>query len=123
MRPPIGSRAGIAATTVARRFDQHDKPAAGMSCTCPAAKIVRIRYIRPQVHALLERAARLHQDGEFDRAVQEYKKAITADPKNGEALASLSKCLSDQGKHALADKAMAKAIRVHNTVLSQWSLF
>jgi len=76
-----------------------------------------------QVHALLERAARLHQDGEFDRAVQEYKKAITADPKNGEALASLSKCLSDQGKHALADKAMAKAIRVHNTVLSQWSLF
>ena len=72
---------------------------------------------------MLERAARLHQNGDFDRAVQEYKKAIVQDPKNGEAYASLSKCLYDQGKILLADKAMAKSIRVYNTALSQWSLF
>ena len=91
-------------------------------------------YVQPQwdrsagpeasaVHALLESAARLHQQGELDLAVQEFKKAIQHDPKNGEAYASLSKCLSDQDKHELAAKAMAKATRIHNDMLASWSLF
>ena len=77
----------------------------------------------PTVHALLESAARLHQQGALDRAVQDFKKAIQQEPKNGEAFASLSKCLSDQGKYELADKAMAKATRINNEALASWSLF
>ena len=75
------------------------------------------------MHALLESAARLHQQGALDRAVQDFKKAIQQEPKNGEAFASLSKCLSDQGKYELADKAMAKATRINNEALASWSLF
>ena len=75
------------------------------------------------VHELLENAARLHQQGELDLAIKDLKKAIKHDPKNGEAYASLSKCLSDQKKYDLADKAMSKATAIHNEALSRWSLF
>jgi len=71
----------------------------------------------------MQQAAQLHQVGELDSAVQAYKKAIQQDPKNGEAYASLSKCLNDQGKYDLADKAFAKARRIHHAALSAWSLF
>ena len=76
-----------------------------------------------QVHSHLQRAAQLHQDGALDQAVQHYKKAIQQDPKNGEAYASLSKCLIDQGKHDLADKAFAKAQRIYHAQLAAFSLF
>lgn len=72
---------------------------------------------------MLQQAAQLHQDGELDRALQQYKKAIKEDPKNGEAYASLSKCLNDQGKFDLADKAFAKAMRIYHAKLAAWSLF
>ena len=75
------------------------------------------------VHALLENAARLHQQGDLDLAVKDIKKAIQHEPKNGEAYALLSKCLSDQKKYDLADKAMSKASSIHNEALSNPSLF
>ena len=75
------------------------------------------------VHALLERAARLHQSGELDKAVQAYKSAIKKDTSNGEAYASLGKCLSDQGKYELANKAIAKATAINNEHLKEWALF
>lgn len=76
-----------------------------------------------QLHALLQQAAQHHQNGDLDAAVQTCKKAIQQDPKNGEAYASLSKVLNDQGKYDLADKAFAKATRIYNTQLAQWSLY
>jgi len=76
-----------------------------------------------QVHERLQLAAQHHQDGELEKAVASYKQAIKMDPNNGEAYASLSKCLADQGKTALADKAMVKATRIHNDQLASWSLF
>lgn len=72
---------------------------------------------------LLQRAATLRQDGELGRAVEEYKAAIKKDPRDAEAYASLSRCLDDQGKHELADKAMAKATRLQNEAAAKWSLF
>ena len=72
---------------------------------------------------LMQRAARLHQDGEHERAVADYKRVLKSDPNNAEAYASLSKCLADQGKLDLADKAMQKAVRLNNEKLTAWSLF
>jgi len=74
-------------------------------------------------HVILQRAAVLHQQGDLSAAVEEYKTVIRKDPGNGEAYASLSKCLNDQGKHELADKAMAKATRLRHDANSQWTLF
>lgn len=76
-----------------------------------------------QVHERLQLAAQLHQDGELEKAVTTYKQVIKMDPNSGEAYASLSKCLADQGKMTLADKAMSKATRIHNEQLASWSLF
>ncbi len=76
-----------------------------------------------QLHALLERAAVQHQQGELEEAVQLLKRAIKLDASYGEAHAALSKCLSDQGKESAAEKAMAKARRLHNDQLASWTLF
>ena len=76
-----------------------------------------------QISLLMQRAARLHQDGEHERAVADYKRVLKSDPNHAEAYASLSKCLADQGKLDLADKAMQKAIRLNNEKLTAWSLF
>ena len=70
-----------------------------------------------QVNSLLERAAVLHQDGELEKAVQLYKQVIKIEPL-GEAYATLSKVLADQGKHDLSEKAMLKATRLHNEQLA-----
>ena len=78
---------------------------------------------KSQLHTLLQQGAQLHQDGDLDKAVQTYKKAVQQDPKSGEAYASLSKVLNDQGKHDLADKARAKAVKINNAALHAWSLF
>ena len=45
------------------------------------------------------------------------------EPQHGEAYATLSKVLADQGKADLAAKAMQKATRIHNEQLASWSLF
>jgi Flp pilus assembly protein TadD len=76
-----------------------------------------------EVHAILERAARLHQDGELEEAVQQLKAAISKDPKNGEAYASLGKALHDLGKPDLAEKALVKAKRIHHQGLQSAGLF
>lgn len=76
-----------------------------------------------QLHALLERAARLHQEGKLDKAVSAYKAAIKQDAASGEAYAALGKCLYDQGKDELAEKAFAKATRLYNEQMAHWSLF
>lgn len=55
-------------------------------------------------------------------ALRRYKQVIKLSP-NGEAYATLSKVLADQGKYDLSDKAMNKATRIHNEQLASWSLF
>lgn len=55
-------------------------------------------------------------------ALRRYKQIIKLSP-NGEAYATLSKVLADQGKYDLSDKAMTKATRIHNEQLASWSLF
>jgi cytochrome c-type biogenesis protein CcmH/NrfG len=80
-------------------------------------------YTMSTPHVLLERAATTHQQGELDKAVQILKQLLRSHPNNGEAYAMLSKVLTDQGKHQLADRAMAKATRIHNDELAQGSLF
>ena len=62
-----------------------------------------------KVHTLLEGAARLHQDGDLEAAVDMLKKVLKEDSGNVEAYASLAKALDDQGKHSLADRARTKA--------------
>ena len=74
-------------------------------------------------HLLLQRAAEAHQEGELDKSVQILKSLLKNDAKHGEAYAALAKVLDDQGKHDLADRAMAKATRIYNDGLAQWSLF
>jgi Tfp pilus assembly protein PilF len=76
-----------------------------------------------RVHALLEKAAQLHQAGELEEAVKALKQAIGFDKQNGEAHASLCKLYSDLGKPDLAAKAMAKATKIHNQQLAAYSLF
>lgn len=76
-----------------------------------------------QISLLLQRAARLHQEGELERAIADYKRLLKSDPSHAEAYASLSKCLADQGKHDLADKAMVRATRLNHAALAKWSLF
>ena len=76
-----------------------------------------------QYHAFLERAARLHQDGDLQAAVNEYQQAIELNANSGEAYAGLSKCLHDQGQLEVAEQAMAKATNIHNAGLASWSLF
>jgi len=71
----------------------------------------------------LQRAAVLHQEGSLDKAVQQLKALIKDDTANAEAYTLLAKCLNDQNKHSLADKAMIKANRIRNEALSQWGLF
>ena len=71
-----------------------------------------------QVHSLLEQAAVLHQEGELEKAVQLYKQVIKIEPL-GEAYATLSKVLADQGKHDLSEKARLKATRLHNEQLAR----
>ena len=68
-------------------------------------------------------AAVLHQEGSLDKAVQQLKALIKDDTANAEAYTLLAKCLNDQNKHSLADKAMIKANRIRNEALSQWGLF
>ena len=75
-----------------------------------------------QVNSILERAAVYHQDGELEQAVQLYKQVIKLQP-HGEAYATLSKVLADQGKNDLSEKAMRKATKLHNEQLASWSLF
>ena len=72
---------------------------------------------------ILQRAAILHQDGSFDKAIQQLKTLIKDEPNNAEAYTLLAKNLNDQSKFGLADKAMSKANRIRNDALSQWSLF
>ncbi len=74
------------------------------------------------MNTILERAAVHHQDGELEQAVQLYKQVIKLQP-HGEAYATLSKVLADQGKYDLSDKAMLKATKLHNEQLASWSLF
>ena len=71
---------------------------------------------------ILETAARSHQDGDLEQAVRLYKQVIKLQP-HGEAYATLSKGLADQGKYDLSDKAMRKATKMHNEQLASWSLF
>ena len=54
--------------------------------------------------------------------MQLYKQVIKLQP-HGEAYATLSKVLADQGKYDLSDKAMLKATKLHNEQLASWSLF
>ncbi len=71
----------------------------------------------------LEKAARLHQDGDLDQAVSILKAVVKSSPQHAEAHASLSKLLFDQGKSSLAEKAMAKATKLNNDKAAQWELF
>ena len=71
----------------------------------------------------LEKAARLHQDGDLDQAVSILKSVVKSSPQHAEAHASLSKLLFDQGKSSLAEKAMAKATKLNNDKAAQWELF
>ena len=71
----------------------------------------------------LEKAARLHQDGDLDQAVSILKSVVKSSPQHAEAHASLSKLLFDQGKTSLAEKAMAKATKLNNDKAAQWELF
>ena len=71
----------------------------------------------------LEKAARLHQDGDLDQAVSILKAVVKSSPQHAEAHASLSKLLFDQGKTSLAEKAMAKATKLNNDKAAQWELF
>jgi tetratricopeptide (TPR) repeat protein len=77
---------------------------------------------KSELHTLLQNAAVLHQDGEMEQAVKLLKQAIKLKP-HGEAYATLSKVLADQGKYDLSDKAMVKATKLHNEQLASWSLF
>ena len=72
---------------------------------------------------VLEKAARLHQDGDLDQAVSILKSVVKSSPQHAEAHASLSKLLFDQGKTSLAEKAMAKATKLNNDKAAQWELF
>ena len=76
-----------------------------------------------QVHSLLERAARQHQEGELDDAVKSLRQVLKLDSQHGEAYASLSKCYADQGKTEQARKARVKATKLYNEQLSSFSLF
>ena len=67
-------------------------------------------------------AARLLTSHACVVALRRYKQIIKLSP-NGEAYATLSKVLADQGKYDLSDKAMTKATRIHNEQLASWSLF
>ena len=51
-----------------------------------------------------------------------YKQVIKLQP-HGEAYATLSKVLADQGKYELSNKAIRKAAKLHNEQLASWSLF
>lgn len=76
-----------------------------------------------EVHSLLERAAREHQQGELESAVSLLRQALKINSQHGEAYASLSKCYADQGKDQAAKKAMQRATKIHNQQLSSWNLF
>ena len=76
-----------------------------------------------QPNAQLRRAAETHQDGDLEKSIQLLKNILKNDANHGEAYAALAKVLNDQGKHELADKAMAKATRVYNDNLAKGSLF
>ena len=81
-------------------------------------------YTTSSAHLQLQKVAQLHQEGDLDKAVQILKTIVQkADAEHhGEAYALLSKVLSDQGKYELADRAMAKATRIYNEGLKDWSL-
>ena len=87
----------------------------------------RMDYSTPgsNAHILLQRAAELHQDGDYEKTVQILKGLLQkADQMyHGEAYAALAKVLNDQGKFELADRAMGKSNRLYNDGLAQWSLF
>ena len=76
-------------------------------------------------HLLLQRAASMHQKGDLDKTIQILKNLLqkAGGEYHGEAYAALSKVLHDQGKHELADRAMAKATRINNDGLADWHLF
>ena len=76
-----------------------------------------------QVQSLMQAAAQLHQDGELDDAVKNYKQVVQKEPKNAEAYESLSKVLYDQKKDDLAHKAHAKAVKIHHAMLAKQTLF
>ena len=76
-----------------------------------------------EVHALLQRAANQHQEGNLDDAVKSLKKVLKLDAQHGEAYASLSKCYADQGNDDLAMKARVRATKLYNEQLTSFSLF
>ena len=76
-----------------------------------------------QVHRILQEATKAHQNGDLDGAVKLFKAASKLDPKQGEAYTGLAKVFADQGKDDLAEKAMAKATKLYNEQLANWSLF
>ena len=74
------------------------------------------------LHTLLQRAAQIHQEGDLDKAVQVLKQLLRQEPNHPEAYMALAKALNDQGKYDLAAKASAKATRIQNDRLAEWSL-
>ena len=86
-------------------------------------KFKRYDYTQSTPHLLLERAAQTHQQGDLDKTVQLLKQLLRSEPNHGEAYAALAKVLNDQGKADLAERAMAKATRIHNDALAHWTLF
>ena len=74
-------------------------------------------------HINLQRAADYHQKGDLEKTVKLLKNVLKNEPEHGEAYATLAKALDDQGKPDMAMKAQAKATRIHNERLAQWSLF
>ena len=74
-------------------------------------------------HSLLQHASLLHQQGQFDKAISNLKSVLKEEPQNTEAYRALAKCLEDQGKLELADKARTKANRIQNEQLGKKGLF
>ena len=103
------------------RLSAADDDGAGESVGC--AHLTWDRGSTAKDDVQLQKAARLHQAGELDQAVTILKAVVKGSPQHAEAYASLSKALFDQGKTGLAEKAMAKATKLNNDQLAEWSLF
>jgi tetratricopeptide (TPR) repeat protein len=62
--------------------------------------------------AILVRAIQLHQAGDFDEAIREYRKYLALDPGNFVARANLGAALSHQGRYTEAIKEYEDALRI-----------
>jgi Flp pilus assembly protein TadD len=68
--------------------------------------------INPASRAILVRAIQLHQSGNFDAAIREYRKYLAVDSENFIARANLGAALAHQGMYTEAIKEYEQALKI-----------